>query len=127
MKFTGKEIFGIVASLSAANSTKGQGRKFIRINKKRFSTPYDEIIGWAGDYEDDFEGVKVQKSPEGDVQSFQFDPDNGREALEAFSKFLVDTEYEVEPYRMTEEVMDFIDGIDINQEGALMQLTTEAV
>ena len=127
MKFTGREVFAIMGSLSAANSTKGQGRKFIRINKNRFSEAYGEIVGWAGDFEDDFDGITVQKAPDNTVVSFQLDPENGKEALEAFSKFLSDTDYEIEPYRMTEGVLDFIDGIDINQEGALMQLTTEAV
>jgi len=125
MTYTGIEVFGIMASLKAANSTQGQGRKFIRINRKRFSTAYYEIVGWAGDYEDEFDNLNVQRDDAGDVVGFAFDFEKGRDGLDAFNKFLVEVEYEVEPYRMTDEVMDFIDGIDINQEGALLSLTTE--
>lgn len=125
MKYNGVEVFGIMASLNAANSTKGQGRQFIRTNKKRFEKAYTEIIGWSGDFEDEFDELEVQRSQSGDVVGFTFNFEKGTDGVKAFNEYLRGAEFDVEPYLMTEEVMAFVDGVDLNQEQALMSLTLE--
>jgi hypothetical protein len=127
MKYSGLEVFMIVNALKQADSMKGQGRQFLRTNMKRFGPSYAESIGWCGDYEDEYDELTVQKNQADEVVAFHFDTKKSIEGYNAFIKHLSEVEYDIEPYTMTEDVLDFLEGVGMAQEEILMHLTTDFV
>ena len=125
MKLNGIQVFGITQALISANSKKGQARSFLRVNKDRFAPLYKEVVGWVADFEDEYDELTVQKTQDGDVVAFNFDVNKSAKGQNAFVEWMAGQEYEVEPYAMTQSVLDWIDGIDVQQEQTLFMLTTE--
>lgn len=123
MKYSGLEVFLIMNALERADSTKGEGRQFIRINRGRFATPYNEAIGWVADYENDYPELTVGRNLAGSVSGFKFDTEQSTDGHAAFMKHLQGLKYEVEPHVMPESVLLLIDGIGVADEDILIHLT----
>lgn len=118
------QVLNLHQVLSGADSKRGQARKFIRINAERFAEAYKKATAWVEDFEPEYDDLTVQKSPDGRI-AWAFAGGEKSEAYKAFDKHLREETFDVEPYAMTEAILEDIDGIDRLGELILRQLTTE--
>ena len=121
------QVLNLHSTLSGADSFTGQARKFIRINAERFAKAYQKAIAWVDDFEHEYEELTVTRGQSGAVAQWTFAGGEESDAYKAFDKHLRESTYEVEPYAMTEAILDDINGFNRLGEAILRQLTTEFI
>lgn len=99
------------AVLGAADSKKGQGRHFIKANLRALEDPLNKILDKVEAFHEEW-GFQFER------KGLQFSLRSGEDkaGIKAFEEYLIETKLNVEPYLMTEAVLQDIDGIGMNDE-----------
>lgn len=106
--------------LSAAESTKGQSRQFIKTNSRRVNGLMPDILDWLESYKDEY-GFKYEAGEGGAWSLSGIEGDGAK----AFFDFMMKEWRDFEPYAMTEDILVDIDGIGIEDEVVLAPLFIE--
>lgn len=106
--------------LNAANSKRGQGRHFIKANRRAIEAPMNKILDKIEAFSDEW-GFEFERKG----VAFSMKVGDNKDGLGEFEDYLFNTKLDIEPYLMTEEVLQDIDGIGMEDEMWLHPFLTE--